>query len=158
MLQAFGWRVVFIMLTLWGSSTLALVATFLPETSTKAPVISTKLETLTGCSSNDSDESQAKKNVERSDSICSKCMSSFFCSVVEILCDYDSASILLTMSIVFSAPASMLSNLSFMLEDLDGLGVFQSSLIIGSIPISMVLAGKLCYGSAKCSLLSWQAN
>jgi DHA1 family bicyclomycin/chloramphenicol resistance-like MFS transporter len=65
-----------------------------------------------------------------------------FCSgVVRILGRRESAGLILTLSIVFAGPAVMLSNVAFVLEDTYSFRESGASLLIGSIPFSMLAAG-----------------
>jgi hypothetical protein len=57
-----------------------------------------------------------------------------------ILTHKDSVSLILIMTLLFSAPSSMLSNIAFLLQGY-GLSPMTTSLLIGSIPCMMILAG-----------------
>lgn len=76
----------------------------------------------------------------------------FYAGVMQILNHRESAGLILVLSIVFAGPAIMLSNVAFILEDTYGLDESSASLLIGSIPISMLAASALIaiFGGKNC--------
>lgn len=72
-----------------------------------------------------------------------------------VLTHRNSISLIVIMALVFSAPTSMLSNIAFLLQGF-GLTATTTSLLIGSIPCMMILAGGivfLCGRSPKCIMI-----
>jgi len=75
-----------------------------------------------------------------------------YAGVMQILSHRESSGLILVLSIVFAGPAIMLSNVAFVLEDTYGLDESSASLLIGSIPMSMLAASALVaiFGGKKC--------
>lgn len=122
----YGWRTVFFILSGWGIMNISATQLLLVET---LPV------------------NQNKDKNENSGSG-GGYWRGLFEDTKTILRHADSFSLILTMSLIFSAPSSMLSNIAFLLQYY-GLNASASSLLIGSLPCMMILAGgsvALCGG------------
>lgn len=117
----FGWRRVFLMLSFWGIVNVLCVAVILPET----------LASPINCK-------EAQINV-----------SGIFSGFKRISSHRESAVLVLTLAVVLGAPVSMLSNIAMILESEFQLATKPASMIIGSIPCTMILAAgvvALCCG------------
>jgi len=112
----FGWRRVFIMLSCWGLLNLTLSFALLPETLRVCDRLGDK------------------------EGFCSHLWS----GVRRVADNTQSLSLIVSLTLLFAAPACMLSNIAFVL---DGCGLSQqrASLLIGSIPCTMIL-GSLVVG------------
>ena len=110
--SAFGWRRVFVMLCVWGFVNMVCVAAFLPETTAPHPTRGSEPGVRGGI----------VRNFGR------------------IANHRDSMVLVGTLSVVFGAPTSMLSNIASILEVEFGLGTQRASFLIGSIPCTMILA------------------
>lgn len=125
----FGWRSVFLILTGWG--VFNIVATQLLLTETLSP-------------------KKEDNSSEKDDEECGY-FTRLWMDTKVILSNRESLSLILTMSLLFSAPSSMLSNIAFLLQGY-GLHASAASLLIGSLPCMMILAGgmvALCGKSPK---------
>jgi len=115
----FGWRVVFRCLTAWGLLNLLLSVGLLPETLPPKPPPAPA----------DGSMPPLPPGLGQQ---CHR-----------LLCRRLSLGLLLTQALTFSAPMSMLSSISFVLEEEHGASTECASLLIGSIPIAMILASAL---------------
>lgn len=121
----YGWRNVFMMLSGWGVFNIVATKLLLVETLTKRDP---------GSSSNNH---------------------GYWVDTKHILTHRNSVSLIVIMALVFAAPASMLSNIAFLLQGF-GLTTTTTSLLIGSIPCMMIIAGGmvfLCGKQPKCIMI-----